>query len=224
MIKFNGRVVGQVEMIAAFGQLPSLFKQGAERAMRESLEMVSSVARSKYLSGPYPTYLQPRTGRHRASLRRGDKDNIFSVASQGTTVTGVLGTKAVGARIHELGGVIRPTRGQYLTIPTAQAKTPSGVLKPEYSRGLRSIPGLYFQRTRSGVLYAAQRDPARGRTRSSRIRILFWLARQVKIPARPYLNPSLNESRAAITERFQVMANTIIQRTNETLQKLRRAS
>src|SRR5215510_327317 len=153
MIRVRGSIRGVPPTIAALSQLPSLLRQAAEAAMRESLELISETARTKYLAGPYPSLLQPRTQRLRASVGRGDRDNIFEVKTQGTVVTGTLGTKVVYARVHEEGsgylpgGVIKPTRGQYLAIPTDLAKTTGGVVKAEYHKPLRSIPGLYLMRS-----------------------------------------------------------------------------
>src|SRR5262245_54737271 len=113
MIHITGKVSGVEPTISALRQLPSLLRQAAEAAMREAPELISLTARTEYLSGPFPHRLQPRSGRLRASLRRGDRDNIFEVRSQGTTVQGTLGTNVPYARIQEEGGIIRPRRGQY---------------------------------------------------------------------------------------------------------------
>lgn len=226
-MRVSGRMTGAAQVVSAIAQIPSLLSQGAERAMHESLQIVSTVARGTYLSGPYPTRLQPRTGRLRASLRRGDRENIWQVRRQGTTITGELGTSTVYARIHEEGGVIRPVRGRYLAIPTAFAMTSSGVLKREYQGGLRQIPHTFFIRSRTGGLSLWQRTAARrvrGAKLSSVAKPLFWLVRQVRLPKRPFLRPAVEQSRPQITERFQVMVNTVITRANETIRKIRGAA
>src|SRR5262245_46471028 len=149
-------------LISAFGGFPSLLRQAGEGAMRESLLIISAISHEEYLSGPYPHRLQPRTGRLRASMRRGDKDNIFEVRSQGTQVIGTLGTNVPYARIHEVGGIIKPVKGQYLAIPTALAKTQRGVVKAEFNRPLRQIPGLFLMRSRAGNLGGYRRRGRRG--------------------------------------------------------------
>lgn len=224
MIRVNGELRGVSTMISALSQIPSLLQQGGIRAMTESLELVSATTRREFLSGPYPTHLEPRTGRLRASLRRGDRDNIFRVAAQGSQITGEFGTSVVYARIHEVGGVITPKHGQYLAIPTGFAKTSGGVLKTAYNRPLRQIPNTFLLRTRGGLmLWERLSGRGGGRRRLSEVaRPLFRLVRRVVIPARPYLAPSAQQSEAGIAGIFTAMVQRLIDRANDTLRRIGR--
>jgi hypothetical protein len=225
MIKLSAKFDGIAPMASAISQIPSLIEQGAIRATTQGLELISKTMRERFLSGPYPENVEARSGHLRATWKRGHADNVFTVVTQGPLITGTLGSKAVQARIlnegsaYLPGGVIRPTHGQYLAIPTALAKSGSGVVKAEYRKPLRQIPNLYLARTRSGKLYAAERISGR---RSSRLqRILFWLVRSVTIKGRFYIDKSVNTSRAEVIGLFQVMITTIVDRTNQTIGKAR---
>jgi hypothetical protein len=209
------RVQGIPETASALTQLPGLIGQAAEGAMTESLELVSRISRGDYLSGPFPHRLQPRTGRLRASLRRGDKDNIFTVQRRGTTIQGTLGTNVVYARIHEFGGVIKPTKGQYLAIPTQLAKTPTGIVKAELNRPLRQIQGLFLMRSARGNLGAYRRRGRRGV-----LERLFSLVRRVHIFPRPFLNTALNRAKPEIYAIFERRVNEPVKRLMETLRRV----
>lgn len=216
MIRINGHVRGQVESIAAIQQIPSLLQQGALRAMTESLQLVSATSQREFLSGPYPTHLQPRTRRLRASMKRGDRDNIFRVDAQDTRIIGEVGTNVEYARIHEVGGIIRPKRGQFLAIPTEAIKTPTGLIQSRYRvESFRQVPNTFIRRSRSG-------SPGIYERFSGGIRRIAHLLRQVTMPPRPFLGTALQRSQTSITERFQLMVQTIIDRANQTLRNVRR--
>jgi len=87
------------------------------------------------------------------------------------------------ARIHELGGTIRPQRAKSLAIPLPAAKTGAGVSgRP----GPRDFPDLQFMPSKNprnvGILATPAGVP------------MFVLRRSVTIPARPYLRPALDQS------------------------------
>jgi hypothetical protein len=214
MIEVKGHVRGASETASALSQLPGLLGQAAEGAMTESLELVSRISRGEYLSGPFPHRLQPRTGRLRASMRRGDKDNIFQVQRRGTTIQGTLGTNVVYARIHEFGGIIKPVKGQYLAIPTQLAKTPTGIVKAEFNRPLRQIQGLFLMRSRRGNLGAYRRRGRRGI-----LERLFSLVRRAVVFPRPFLHVALNRAKPEITQIFERRLNEPVKRLMETLRR-----
>jgi hypothetical protein len=216
MIGLRGGVRGVPEMASALNQVPGLLGQAAEGGMTESLELVSTIARGDYLSGPYPHRLQPRSGRLRASLRRGDRDNIFTVERRGTVIRGTLGTTVVYANIHEFGGIIKPVKGQYLAIPTQLAKTPTGLVKKEFDRPLRQIEGLFLMRSRRGSLGAYRRRGRRGV-----LERLFSLVRRAHVFPRPFLGTALNRAKPAIYQIFNRRLQEPINRLMATLQRLR---
>lgn len=84
------------------------------------------------------------------------------------------GTNVKYAAIHEFGGVVRPKKGKYLTIPLKDNLLPSGVMK----RSLRSFQFVYFRRSKKGSLLAFAGDD------KDDMKPMFVLVRSVKIPAR----------------------------------------
>jgi hypothetical protein len=212
MIRLSGKVDGMGPTISAIAQIPSLLRQGFIKAMTQGLEDISEVTRRDYLSGPYPTHLQPRTQRLRASMRRSDRDNIFRVDARETTVIGELGTQVIYGRIHEVGGVIRPKHGLYLAIRTEFTKTGGGVVRPQYRGPLRLVPNTFVRRTSTGSLGVFQRI-------GQRVMAIAWLVKQVTIPARPYLGPGVQKAFPRVVARFQAVVDAISRAATETLRR-----
>jgi len=93
-------------------------------AMRECMALAEATAKKDYLSGPRPGKLQRRSGRLRGSI-------TSRVRLSGDKVSGELGTNVIYARIHELGGEIRPKTAQYLKFQIAgQWRSVKQVLMP----------------------------------------------------------------------------------------------
>ena len=133
--------------------------------------------------------LHTRSGRLRSSIKAGLRGQ--ATGGPQAVVEGFLragGTTAGGqvkyARIHELGGDIVPKNAKFLAIPTGAQKTASGVSRG----GPRQTPGLAFVQGGSG--------PALVNTATGAAH--FLLRRHVRIPARPYLRPSMKEAAAQL--------------------------
>lgn len=93
------------------------------------------------------------------------------------------GKPVVYANILETGGIIRPVKRQWLTIPTEYAKTKAGagnLRAPEVKNG-------FFARGKNGslILFEGGRKTPRP---------MFILKKQVKIPPKRYLALSLEQS------------------------------
>lgn len=98
------------------------------------------------------------------------------------------------AKIHEFGGVIRPVKGRYLTVPLRAAMTPSGVPRMPNAR---AWPDTFVYNDRYGHLFIAQ-DPNRQarlvaaaegyarlpRGTKKKLILLYMLVDQVTIPPR----------------------------------------
>jgi hypothetical protein len=218
VITVRGAINGASQTVSALSTLPGLLVQTSIGAVTEILVRISRVSRDEYLSGPFPHRLEPRSGRLRASMRRGDSDNLFEVKAQGTKITGVIGTKVPYAKTHEFGGIIKPTKGQYLAIPTSLAKTPRGIIKAEFNRPLRSIPGLFLMRSKRGNLGAYRRRGRRGA-----LERLFSLVRQVRIFPRPFLHTAVNRVRPEIPTIFMNRFDQVLKRMQETISRVRGA-
>ena len=86
-------------------------KADAESAMRDSLELIVSIAKMKYLTGGNPLNVQ--TGRLRASVKRSEP------AWNGAMLRGSVGTDVFYGRVHEFGAqtpghAVRPVRARVL--------------------------------------------------------------------------------------------------------------
>jgi len=83
---------------------PGTLVPAIRMALIEGMTRVEASAKGDYLSG---RALQRRTGRLRNSI-------TTSVVIEGNRVVGRIGSNVVYARIHELGGVIRPKTAKAL--------------------------------------------------------------------------------------------------------------
>lgn len=129
------------------------------------------------------TRLRVRSDRLRSSIRS-------KVTGKGSTMSltlsagGGRGAKEVKyARIQELGGIVRPKRGQWLSIPSGSNRTAAGVPRVASPR---DVPDLYFVRKGDKLLAFSE---ANG--------LMFVLVRQVTITAKHYLRDG---ARAAVEE------------------------
>lgn len=214
MIRLGGRVRGVRETVSAFSQIPSLLQQAGQAAMREGLEIFSEIVRKEHMEGPYPAEIQSRSGSFRATFRRGHRDNIFRVRSQGTQIIGTFGSQDKRARILNDGGVIRSSRpGGFLAIRTDFTKTAGGVVRPKYRGPLREIPNTFVRRTGRGATVFERI----GR----RIVAIAWLAKQVVIRGRRFMEKASTKSQPRIVERFVVRFKQVEDRLNHTLQRIR---
>lgn len=140
-IKVNDQDIKDIE------QMPIRLKKGLLKGLRKG--MFAAERRAKERMGRAGE-LQIGTGNLRRSIESGTDE-------YGGKAIGWLGSNVVYARIHELGGLIRPKSGKYLRFP---------------------IEGQWVT------------------------------VRQVRIPPRPYLEPSIDES---LDDIGNSIANSIIE-------------
>lgn len=102
-----------------------------------------------------------------------------------------FGTNDERARLHQEGGVIRPKRARYLTIPLTKEALRSG--------GARRMTGLFFfaPRGQSGPKFLAART---GKGKRAKLVLHWLLLDESKIDARPFVgwNAKLEETVANI--------------------------
>ena len=219
MITISGKVTGLAETHSTISQIPSLLVQAGEGAMRESLEIFSETLRKDFLEGPYPDEIQSRSGSFRSTFRRGHRDNIFRVESQGTKIIGTFGSQDKRARILNDGGVIRPTRSKYLAVRTEFTRTSGGVVKAKYQQPLRNLPNTF-------VRMGSPRAGRQGRGTvfekiGKRIIPIAWLVLYVVIRGRRFMEKTTTKATPRIQEVFQRRFQLVIDRLNSTLSKLR---
>lgn len=112
-----------------------------------------------------------RSGATRVRITPGGR-----VYRSGNTYFSAIGSADRYMKMHEEGGTI--TGNKFLRIPLAAAQTPAGVDR-EAGHSLRSVPGIFFIRSKGGNLFAVRKA-----SRRSRMEFLYLLKPSVTIPAR----------------------------------------
>lgn len=217
MIIIRGSITGLAETSNAFTMLPSLLNQMAQAAMRESLEHVGESIRG-FLVGPYPEFIERRSGSFIATFRRGNSQNIFTVTSQGSVVTGTTGSTDIRGHILNDGGVIRPKTSQFLAVRTEFTKTPRGVVQAKYQQPLRNIPNTF-------VVMGSPKNGRQGRgtvfeRRGKRIVPIAWLVKYVVIVGRKFMQKGEAKATPGIQAIFQSRVDAVLTRFNETLKRV----
>lgn len=216
MIPIRGQVRGVQETNSAIGQILSLLIQAGEGAMTECLELLSKTVRQDFLEGPYPEEIQSRSGSLRATFRRGHKDNIFRVESQGTKIVGTFGSNDKRARILNEGGVIRPRASQFLAVRTDFTKTSGGVVRDKYRGPLRGLPNTFVRPIRAPRAKAAVFEKI-----GKRIVPIAWLVRYVLIKGRHFMQKTRDTAAPQFEGIFRRRFQQVTDRMNQTLQRLR---
>lgn len=216
MIPVRGRVTGVQETNSALSSIPSLLRQAAQGAMVECLELLSTTIRQDFLEGPYPEEIQSRTGSFRRTFRRGQPQNIFRVEAKGTMITGTFGSEDQRARILNDGGIIRPTRSQYLAVRTDFTKTAGGVVRAKYQQPLRGLPNTFVRPIRAPKAKAAVFERL-----GKRVIPIAWLVKEVFIRGRHYLDKGLAKASPQFVPIFQKRFDQVIDRFNTTIARLR---
>lgn len=181
------------------------FLKVKERAMprlaRQLVEGVVTLHQKQMtvrLSNASQVGLRARTGALRRSLRR----TPAVPGSLGMEATSRVGQGAPYARIHERGGVIRPKRGRFLTVPLRSAKTAAGATRAAaklVNRGgdwqtRNRLPGASSRET---FIYQGRRSPIIATKRpGGQIMPLYVLRRSVTIPARLGFRKTWREQRS----------------------------
>jgi hypothetical protein len=216
MIRISGKIQGIPETISAISSIPGLLVQAGEGAMTECLELVSTTVRQDFLEGPYPEEIQSRSGSLRATFRRGHKDNIFRVESQGTKIIGTFGSTDKRARILNEGGVIRPRSSQFLAVRTDFTKTSGGVVREKYRGPLRGLSNTFVRPIRAPRAKAAVFEKI-----GKRIVPIAWLVRYVLIKGRHFMQHTAAKTEPQFEWIFQRRFQQVTDRLNQTLQRLR---
>ena len=188
--------------------MPRLAKQLVEGAV--TLHQKQMTVR---LSNRGEVGLRSRTGALRRSLRR----TPAVPGSLGMEATSRVGQGAPYARIHERGGVIRPKRGRFLTVPLKSAKTAAGATRAAaklVNRGddwqtHRRVPGAS---SRATFIYQGRHSPIIATKRAGgQVMPLYILRRSVTIPARLAFRKTWREQRSKRALLYRRTARKFIQ-------------
>lgn len=158
--------------------------------MFRAFQQAGAMVEGKLKENVAGNILKVRSGRLMNSIgSRVEVTNDQVVATIGSGAR--AGDPVVYSRIHEVGGTIRPKNGQYLTIPTENAKTLGGDSKGGFTArnlfngGVAGFSGgVIIGRTVYGIMAGAK----------NKLLPLFTLVKSVDIPARRYLSKTLDET------------------------------
>jgi len=176
-----------------------------ERVLIQTGDMVVRTAKAHYLSGPRPKKLGVVTGKLRGSIKR---TPVRRISRNWRDWYIQVYSDSAYARIHELGGKIKPKSGEYLVIPLS---------KRFRGKSLREVPNTFIRPMKDGsdrfIVFQKydverQRRPGLGKGRVvrsagegftiERLTPVAILQKSVKIPKRPFLAPALRDNRARI--------------------------
>ena len=146
--------------------------------MGQAVRETSSYVKKQKLSGQV---LKKVKGWLRKSIKT-------SIATIGDRVQGRVFTTWFYALVHEMGKTLRAKKGA-LAIPTAEAYKKSGQQRPKP----KDFPYSFVAPVKGGgaVIYGKK-------TPGEEFALLFILQQQVRIPARPFMAPALQERKDAI--------------------------
>jgi hypothetical protein len=117
------------------------------------------------------------------------RSSIRSFVRRGPELVLTAGNRQVKyARTQEFGARIQAKRSRYLAIPLDAARTAAGVARWP---GPRSVPGLFFIRSKAGNPLLVVRD-------GDGIRPMFALKERVTIKAQPYMRPAMGIVRKSL--------------------------
>jgi phage gpG-like protein len=170
MLKFE--IQNRAEFLNALSKLKSDLPSALKRGLEKAVARIAADARGNVDS----SLSRNSTGNLRSAVESG-------VMEEGGQLVGFVRVdekKAPYASAHEFGAVIRPRRARYLAVPL-----PGTPRKPA-----RAFPNT-FVRMVNEKLFLFQKE-------GSGLRALFVLMKEVRIPARPFLQPALEKNRSAI--------------------------
>ena len=121
-----------------------------------------------------------RGGRRTGQLARGIRKKVFTAGDIYRLEVGTVDVKY--ARILEKGGTIRPTRKQYLTVPLGRTKGSAS-----------DYPDAFIIKSKKGNLLIVEKVGKR-----QRLKPLFVLKKQVRIPAFHWLEKSVRDRKGKL--------------------------
>jgi phage gpG-like protein len=149
------------------------FLPGVAKGMNIEMGIMANIIKVNKLSGQV---LKRRSGRLASSIR-------YWVKLGRNKIHAAIGSDVEYAAIHETGGIIRPKRARWLTIPFPGAMTQNR--RYGHVRGrARTFSDTFIKRSQRGNLIIFQ-------DRGSEIVPLFILKKRVRIPKRPYMEPAI---------------------------------
>ena len=164
---------------------------GMKFAMKNSLRDLGHYIAFKKLRGQV---LKKREGLLSSSIQLSGAQG--KVTTVGDSMIGTLGTNMEYAAVQEYGGTIRPKHGKYLAIPITRKYGGQALTDRGRSRGRpRDFKDTFFAVSKKGNLIMFGKY-------NGKVVPLFAMKKEVKIPKRPYMKPSLQEKAGDIIKFF----------------------
>lgn len=165
------------------------YKRDLKKAVFRSLTLLEAEIKQNIRKG---AGLNVRTGALRNSIYK----KIFE--SDSGYVYGEVGSEGVPyARIHELGGTVKPVNAKYLTIPHPDNRRADGLPKITIQDLFGFLKKQMF--IHKNVIFL---QTGRKGKKFTEIRPMFFLKKSVDIPARPYLSTAVASKKDQILKEF----------------------
>jgi phage gpG-like protein len=167
---------------------------GVDRAATQCVRFIKNLFVKTVQYHPAPAGGPPGTG-----TRELQRSITATPAKNGKAI---VGTNVKYARIHELGGILKPTTKKYLTVPVNER---AARLRAKY-KSLKDAKGLKFA-TMFGKKFLITRN-------RKRPEIMFVLVRSVRMPPRPFLRPAARnrDNQIAMVKAFGAGFRSIIRK------------
>jgi len=184
--------------VASLGATGKAILAAADKGLDKGVKLAASTVVAEYLSGQS---LKRRTGhlaRHVQGWLAGPLHGIVGVSDPSIvdSYKWLLGDEQM---------TILPRKGKFLTVPIGEALTGAGVLKGEYSGGLRSIAGGFFVRSKGSLLFGIKHG------KKGKFRALFLLVRSVFVQGSGALWDGVNDSLDDITGSMQSEIDKVVE-------------
>jgi len=142
-----------------------------------------------------------KTGMLRRSFGVNGPGSINEIRDGGLTVR--IGTNLPYARIQEYGGIIRPVNVKALPVPIG---VEGQRVMREFGGDLRRADLTYIPRKGKDPLLVRMI----GKGKNARMQVLFVLKQSVRLPARPYMRPTVKLARSSMQREAQIGARRVM--------------
>ena len=183
------------QTIAALGEMGRSVAAAVGQGLSDGGQETASYIGEKYLSGQgMAGTLKSRSGNLREAVQSwmDGADTVVIGVPPGTP------TEAYKWLLTDEQKIITPKKGKFLAIPIGEALTGSGVIKAQYNVPLKSIPGGFFEKTKSGRLLFGYKNGKKGKFRP-----LFTLVPSVLVQGSGALFDGVMESTPDMTAAIQ---------------------
>lgn len=185
------------QTVASLGSMGQQVLAAADKGLDTGVKLAASNVVSQYLTGQS---LKRRTGslaRHVQGWLAESLHGVVGISDPSTVdrYKWLLGDEQM---------TILPKKGKFLTVPIGEALTGAGVLKGEYSGGLRSIAGGFFVRSKGSLLFGYKRG------KKGKFRALFVLVKSVFVQGSGALYDGVNDSLDDITGSMQSEIDKVV--------------